>query len=399
LWLPSISLTGAPRDKTQEQSVPHATFKAEARARVIDVTVRDRKGRPVVGLSRADFRLQEDGVEQEILDVSAITPSAASSSVSSASTLGDSLPAERSQRIGDDRPNSITAIVFERLTPESREPAKIAALRILRGNGSPDDVIGVFLLDLSLRTLQRYTTDLERVRKAVIAGASFATSYYEPNRQGLALPRQFPTDIAETTVDQFGGLTRLHGGFASMDALEAVILGLSRVPGRRSIMYFSDGLALQSDAVRVRFDRLVRIANRFNVSIYPIDAAGLRVHSQDLANGEGLRQGALAGMANDAGGGGGGASGAADYILRTGSTATVFHRLASATGGFVVEDTNNLARGAAAIQADRRYYYLLTYNPKRPEQDGTWRNVTVAVPSRTVIIRARTGYSAEPSRD
>jgi VWFA-related protein len=199
LLVPSISLIGVHRDKTQEQSASHPTFKAEARARVIDVTVRDRKGNPVTGLSRADFRLQEDGVEQEILDVSAFTPKGVPASVGSLSPLGDSPQTERSQCVGDNRVNSITAIVFERLTPESREPAKIAALRILRGNGSPDDVIGVFLLDLSLRTLQSYTTDLERVRKAVIAGASFATSYYEPNRQGLALPRQFPTDIAETT--------------------------------------------------------------------------------------------------------------------------------------------------------------------------------------------------------
>jgi VWFA-related protein len=94
--------------------------------------------------------------------------------------------------------------------------------------------------------------------------------------------------------------------------------------------------------------------------------------------------------------GGGGASGAAEYIYRSGTTSQVFNRIANSTGGFVVEDTNDLRHGVAAIDADRRAYYLLTYNPRNREMDGSWRAITVGVPQRRVTIRARSGYLAKP---
>jgi VWFA-related protein len=87
-----------------------------------------------------------------------------------------------------------------------------------------------------------------------------------------------------------------------------------------------------------------------------------------------------------------------DYILRSGTTSVVFNQIASGTGGFVVEDTNDLRRGVAAIDADRRFYYLLTYDPTNKELDGTWRAVSVTVPNRKVIVRARSGYIAAPDR-
>jgi hypothetical protein len=39
--------------------------------------VRDRKGKPITGLDKADFVLTEDGVRQEIVDVSAVMPGGA----------------------------------------------------------------------------------------------------------------------------------------------------------------------------------------------------------------------------------------------------------------------------------------------------------------------------------
>ena len=47
-------------------------FGAATTAVVIDVVVRDAKGRPVTDLTRADFELLEDGVLQELGDVTRV---------------------------------------------------------------------------------------------------------------------------------------------------------------------------------------------------------------------------------------------------------------------------------------------------------------------------------------
>ena len=51
---------------------PDPKFGAATTAVVIDVVVRDAKGRPVTDLTRADFELLEDGVAQTLGDVTRI---------------------------------------------------------------------------------------------------------------------------------------------------------------------------------------------------------------------------------------------------------------------------------------------------------------------------------------
>src|SRR5439155_26265734 len=68
--------------------------------------------------------------------------------------------------------------------------------------------------------------------------------------------------------------------------------------------------------------------------------------------------------------------------------------LADQTGGFLVENTNDLAKGMRRVDDDRRVYYLLTYTPKNNDFDGRWRTIAVRVPNRRVMVRARGGYPA-----
>jgi len=68
--------------------------------------------------------------------------------------------------------------------------------------------------------------------------------------------------------------------------------------------------------------------------------------------------------------------------------------LADQTGGFLINNTNDLAPGLRRIDDDRRFHYLLSYTPKNNDFDGKWRNITVQVPGRNVTVRARSGYLA-----
>ena len=68
-------------------------------------------------------------------------------------------------------------------------------------------------------------------------------------------------------------------GQASMNALLALVDWLGSLPGRKTVVYFCEGLTV-APAVEARFRSVIATANRKNVSVYALDAAGLRAHSQ-----------------------------------------------------------------------------------------------------------------------
>src|SRR6185503_11757271 len=67
-------------------------------------------------------------------------------------------------------------------------------------------------------------------------------------------------------------------GHATINSLMAVISGLGELPGRKSVIFFAEALAIPPN-VQSQFDSVVATANRLNVSVYSVDGAGLRVHS------------------------------------------------------------------------------------------------------------------------
>ena len=74
-------------------------------------------------------------------------------------------------------------------------------------------------------------------------------------------------------------MMREEQGYATTNGLLALIESLSLLPGRKTVVFFAEGLAIPP-AVQARFDSVVATANRANVSVYTVDSAGLRVHSE-----------------------------------------------------------------------------------------------------------------------
>jgi VWFA-related protein len=169
----------------------------------------------------------------------------------------------------------------------------------------------------------------------------------------------------------------------------------------------------KSDCARLRYwlstldDRqamydLFDLANRSNVTFYPINPIGL----------EASNNGAIAGEYN--GTGPGGAPIPADLNPPKGEKdataprqATPFslvearsenlRELAASTDGIAVVDSNDLDRGMTRIAADLSSYYLLGYASTNARLDGKFRKITVRVKRAGVDVRARRGYRA-PTR-
>jgi VWFA-related protein len=402
-------------------SPPRQSLASGVAAIVVDAVVRDTKGHPVSDLRQEDFQLFEDGVQQELGDVSAVMPGLPQQLNATTAAVGQ--PSRSTSGVPpNDAPTanpSFLAIVFDRLSPEARALAYKGALACVE-TLHDGDFAGVFLSDLSLTTIQPYTNDREKLRAAVKDVASRATAVFDqvatrPVGEGGASGDASPTvpwvasagsvgrpvdgrvvaSLEVYTRNLWEIMARDQQGYATTDALLAITTALGTLPGRKSVVFFAEGLALP-DEVMPHFRNVVINANRGNVSVYTIDAAGLRVHSKDAETGRAVRAMGAAGLAVGRDGTSqsslGMMEGLEDVLRKDPRTSLML--LARETGGFLVENTNDLANAFQRVDADRRFYYLLTYVPKNGTFNGEWRHIAVKVPSRRVTVRARSGYLA-----
>jgi hypothetical protein len=191
--------------------------------------------------------------------------------------------------------------------------------------------------------------------------------------------------------------TREAQGQASLQPLLAIAQGLALVQGRKSLLYFSEGLMVPP-AVEGAFQATVSAANRANVSVYAFDARGLRVRSPSEEARQALGLATEAALGEQRGGGGFEGVLAADTAndaLRL-NRQGVLRDLAEGTGGFLVAETNDLRPGLERVVSDLRAYYEVGYAPPDPKADGRWRAISVKVSRPGVVVRTRRGYYALP---
>jgi VWFA-related protein len=184
-------------------------------------------------------------------------------------------------------------------------------------------------------------------------------------------------------------------GEAALAGLRSAIAGLAPLAGRKSILFFTEELPITS-RLKPRFDAVIAEANRANVTIYPVDAAGLRLHSKEdeTKNEVAVAGGQANGIVPRPEGAWTKDLEKQEQVLESRPTA-VLGRLARETGGFMVDNTNDLGKGVALMQVERTMYYLLGYQPTNTAKDGKFRKVTVKVKRGKYTVRARPGYVAD----
>ena len=165
------------------------------------------------------------------------------------------------------------------------------------------------------------------------------------------------------------------------------------------MVFFSEGLAIPPN-VKSRFESVIDAANRANVSIYPMDAAGLRTLSTHQGDAGRCQRGQRRRRSD--------AIPRRDVTDRPMMMAleknedllradphSGLGQLADQTGGFLIANTNDLRDGFARIDTDMRNYYVLTYVPKNT---GLRRQVPhhrrEGEAQRRCASRSRKGYFA-----
>jgi VWFA-related protein len=128
-----------------------------------------------------------------------------------------------------------------------------------------------------------------------------------------------------------------------------------------------------------RFRDLLTLANRANVSFYPVDVGGLRTNSPiaDASRRSMPSPQQALGALN--------AGQAHEDTLRT---------LAENTDGYAVVGTNGISPGFRRIADDLSAYYLLGYASTNNVPDGKYHKIEVKVTQPRVSVAARPGYLA-----
>ncbi len=418
-----------------------ATFESYTTAILVDVVVRDGKGRPVTDLTAADFELREDGTPQTLGSFTRVSRgdgigiNVALREPGGVTLIGTPPPPEDGTPETEDRSPSVTALVFDALSAEAVSLCQRAALEALPMTHTPNTRVGVFATSPSVMPLQLYTEDptlvRDAVRRVMTTGQSQrldpeALQALRDRREALDRQSQAVLSQASTTggaglsgtssnigqvemerrvalgqlrmAQAFDVLDREQRGASTTNALFSILQSLVEMPGRKTVVLFSEGLPA-SPALEANLQSVIETANRANITVYAIDAAGLRAVSGnndvrreiDEATKERLRQ-----LASPS-----------DYteqpimrlvertedLLRLDSQ-TGLARLAQDTGGFLVSETNNLRGALRRIDEDTRFHYLLTYVPKNGIFDGKFRAIDVKVKRPGVQVFARNGYRA-----
>ena len=403
---------------------PSPTFRSDAQVVLLDMVVRDHKDRPVLDLRGDEVLVFEDGKRCEIVsfrlvraDAALDVPTRQEATEPKAPPDGAATGVSTTPAAAPTRP-ALVLLVFDQLAGDAARRARSAGERFAAASFPPGTSFAVFKAGLGLRVLQAFTTNRQLLGPAIRTATSGVDSAREtPLGTDPSLVSESLTEQAGRTVAGEGGLmTRSHGneapytlgeipssmlsfidaadrtrrGFGSLDALLAIVKGLQPVQGRKTLVYFSEGLQTTADA-RGLYESMVAEANRANVTFYTVDARGLTLSrpdrdSQALVDAASVAGGTPSGFRQD--------NLITDAVTSSQGNLGV---LASDTGGFLIANTDNLRPALERVANEVRTYYEAVYVPANPAQDGRFHRIEAKVSRPHVTLRTRSGYFATPA--
>lgn len=379
----------------------------------VDVVVTDKKGRPVEGLGRDDFELRVDGQEVPIANFYSV------------SATGTPMPALQAadEAAGDEDETSSPVedplqlvVYFDSfyLTPQSRKRVLRDMPVFLERQVAAGARVMLVQRAEAPRILTPFTTDLgeleaglARVEEEPAGGLrqraarssvqrSIEDVYRKCEESAYLVPC---VDCFEQMVE----LARLYSAEAiqerrsAMSALGALVNALSVLEGKKALLHVSDGIQQQT-GVDVFFyigdklcperrqdlqvydthqdvndlNALVSRANASRVTLYTLEAAGLRNFSSASAENADFRF--TPSPLNDQ--------------IRFANLQGTLYYISNETGGKAILNANQFAPDLEKLTSEFRTYYSLGYQPRHPGGGETHR-VSVKVEKGGYQVRYR----------
>ena len=368
----------------------------------IDVTVTDKNGKVVSGLTADDFEVFENGEKQTLSAASFMTKSIAGASVGGNAADSRQTGAGNTSMVST-TPGSVRrtiAIVVDDLTMSfgSVYYARKALRKFVEEQMQPGDLVAIIRTAGAVGALQQFTSDKRLLLSAIDA---IRWNPLTSEIEGLSSVNQTPQDlserfrsesdhIAEKAGNDTSGRTtglvhpsitqskardyndlknanEFEAGLyaqASVGTMRYLIRGMNELPGRKVMMLFSDGIQIGSDTVKSRssvvydmLQDLAEYANRSSVVVYTFDTRGLKSMALQASDStyeiiDGQRASKERMRTDD---------------FKASQDGLVF--LAKRTGGQALLNSNDLNWGINRSLEEQAGYYLLAYVPNAEKFD------------------------------
>jgi VWFA-related protein len=397
-----------------------STIRTDVQLVTVDVVVTDSRGKPVHGLSQADFIVRENKAPQPIKGFEVHT------GTSSPSASAAPLPPGTFSNTPQTRSGSVDVLLLDVLnTPQNAQAYLRDQLVKFLATERPGRQVAIFLLNTRLSMLQDFTTDPNLLKQVIKQqGSRFSpllnkefkdTPAYQVSealsqaadadpegaQNFLTIQKELLDMNAFNTSQQSANRARL-----TMEALEQVSRYLAGVAGRKNLLWFSASfpIVIQRDIqttgdpwagdqnLSVNFAHTLRALAQSQVAVYPIDSRGISILPSFTAD-QNTRMGDLTHTKQ--------VYGTQSITPRDDqfnndqfNEHNTMNNVADGTGGRAFYNTNALADVMTQATEDGDNYYTLLYTPPPGSKPGEFRNIDVQINKPGLQLAYRKGYFA-----
>lgn len=335
----------------------------------IDAVVTDKSGKRIVDLKPDEVEIYEDGQVRAITNFSYINLNSVSPPPTrldqKAVVIGAPLVP---RRLRPEQVRRTIALVVDDLglSFESAVHVRKSLKKFLDEQLQPDDLVAIIRTSGGIGALQSFTTDrrqlyaaVDKVKWNLIGRSEIAANPFvstagmmtreEAGGRGSVLKEEMEVEklVTKLRQDMFA--------VGTLGALHYVVQGLESLPGRKSVILFSDGITLPREYADERILGILRelteFANRASVVLYAVDARGLQTLGLSAGDStSGLNYGQVVERLENR-----------KNSLRDTQDGLIF--LSEETGGMALLNTNDLNLGIKRILDDQQGYYLIGYKP------------------------------------
>ncbi len=371
-------------------STPQGGYVLKENAELVltNVVARDaRTGEIVKGLKQSDFKIYENGKEQQIstFDFESVDM-AVPLNEATVSGLAAGIPTKGPKAVVVAKPENLRnhrlIVMFFDLTsmqPEDLERSVDAARDFLKSKLQPADLVALVSLGDTLAVDQDFTADKNALINEVGA-------YNGTEGQGFALGATANTNQVEDTTAYTADESEYNDINTDRElfALKAISQSLAKIDERKSLLYFSGGIQRDGIENEASLRAAINAAVRANLAIYSVDTRGLQAV---LPVGD-----ASTGSLRGQGGFNGGAI--LNNMNANFATQEVMSTLSTDTGGTAFFDSNDFAPAFAKVQNDTSAYYAIGFHTTNQARDGKYRKLTIKITKPGIKLEYRPGYYA-----
>ncbi len=353
---------------------------------LVNVVARDKKGNPVRDLKQGDFSLYEDGKKQQIStfdfeDVDQLPMTAGATVTGTApGTLLHSTKKAPPTLDARDRRLIVLFFDFSAMEPDQIDRSVDAAKKFVSSKMQPADLLALVSLATNMHVDCDFTDDKDKL-------LALLTSYNSGQGQGF---NNGATGSAEGSAETSGSFTEDDTDLNTFTAdrkllaLQSLMQALSKLPQKKSIVYFSNGITQTGVDNQSALRAATAAAVKANASIYSLDVRGL----QAFPPGGEAQNASLRGQSAYSG------ASVLNDLNGNASSQDTLATLSSDTGGKSFFDSNDFSGIFSQVQKDSSVYYVLGFTSSNPAKDGRFRHLKVTINRSDLKLDFRSGYYA-----